>query len=170
MDTTTLSIEARHLRRPDVLWASGLGLGFLPKAPGTWGSVGAVLVWWLVLAPLTLPVQLLVCGVYFLSGWWCSHRVTQHFKVDDASEIVADEVVGMWLALALLPAIWWLVLIAFGLFRWLDIAKPGPIGWLDREIKGGLGVMLDDLAAGLTAGIVLYLSVTGLELAGVLQP
>ena len=132
--------------------------------------MGAVLVWWVLLAPLALPVQLLVCGVYFLTGWWCSYRIARDFEVDDASEIVADEIVGMWLALALLPAVWWLGLIAFALFRWLDIAKPGPIGWLDREVKGGLGVMLDDLAAGLVVGIVLYVSIEALQVAGVAHP
>jgi phosphatidylglycerophosphatase A len=164
--TTTLALEAKHLRDPLVLWASGAGLGFLPRAPGTWGSVGAVAVWWLLLADLTTNMQLAVCTGYFLVSWLCSHLIGRRYAVSDAPEIIADEVVGMWVALALLPAVWWLVVLAFVGFRWLDIAKPGPIGWLDREVKGGLGVMLDDLVAGLVVGSVLYLSIWGLTTAG----
>ena len=105
--------------------------------------------------------------MYFFSGWWCSYLIARRYGVDDAGQIVADEVVGMWLALALLPAIWWLAALAFMLFRWLDIAKPGPIGWLDREVKGGLGVMLDDVAAGAVAGIVLYFAFLALQLSAI---
>jgi phosphatidylglycerophosphatase A len=158
-----LALERRHLQRPDVLWASGLGLGFLPRAPGTWGSIGAVVVWWLLLAELPTDVQLGIACIYFFTGWWCSSRITNHFKVDDASEIVADEIAGMWVALALLPKLWWVALLALGLFRWLDIRKPGPIGWLDRTYKGGLGVMADDLLAGMTTATVLYFTLLALQ-------
>ena len=161
--TTTLSLSAKSLIRPEVFWASGLGLGFLRPAPGTWGSAGAVVVWWLFLAEFDPLIQMLICAAYFVSGWVCSTLVTRTFGVDDASEIVADEVAGMWLALAFLPPIWWLVLLAFALFRLLDIVKPGPIGWLDREVKGGLGVMLDDVLAGAVVAIVLYVAVLSLQ-------
>ena len=164
-----MSLNAKHMTRPDVLWASALGLGFLRPAPGTWGSAGALLIWWFWLAPLSLDAQLMICAAYFFSGWLCSTLVTRSFKVEDASQIVADEVAGMWLALALLPQVWWLALLAFALFRLLDIAKPGPIGWLDREVKGGLGVMLDDLLAGLVVGSVLYFSLWVLQVTGIFQ-
>ena len=141
-------------------------MGFLPKAPGTWGSIGAVLVWWWLLAPLSTEIQLLICAGYFLTGWWCSSRVANLLGVEDAGEIVADEIAGMWLALVLLPALWWLVLLAFGMFRWLDIAKPGPVGCLDREVKGGLGVMLDDLLAGMITATVLYFSFSAMQAMG----
>lgn len=168
--TITLALSPKARLRPEVVWASGLGLGYLPKAPGTWGSLGALLVWWFWLADLSVLLQLAVATVYFFSGWWCSSWVTQRFQVEDASEIVADEVVGMWLALALLPQVWWLAALAFVLFRLFDIAKPGPIGWLDREVKGGLGVMLDDVLAGIVTGIVLYVTFWGLQSAGVVSP
>ena len=119
--------------------------------------------WWWWLSDQPVWLQLGVCAVYFCSGWWCSQRITAQFGVDDAAEIVADEVAGMWLALALLPQIWWLAVLAFLGFRWLDIAKPGPIGWLDREVKGGLGVMLDDVLAGAVVGFVLYVSILVLQ-------
>ena len=108
----------------------------------------AVVFWWFILAGLPWFIQLLIVALYFASGWLASAIVARRYQVDDASEIVADEVAGMWLALIFVPQIWWGALLAFGLFRCLDILKPGPIGWLDRNVHGGLGVMLDDLLAG----------------------
>ncbi len=167
MGIIILALSVRHLRHPEVLWASALGLGFLRPAPGTWGSAGALVIWWLFLAEFDLLTQLLICLAYFVSGWVCSTLITRTFAVEDASEIVADEVVGMWLALSLFPQVWWIALLAFALFRLLDIAKPGPIGWLDREVKGGLGVMLDDVLAGAVVAIVLYVAIFALQSAGI---
>ena len=157
--TTTSALELRDLRHLDVLFATAFGIGYLRPAPGTWGSMAAALFWWFVLSHLGLVVQLLICVGFFVVGWWCSSRICRRHGVKDAPQIVADEVVGMWLALVVLPALWWLVLIAFGLFRVLDIAKPGPVGWLDREVGGGLGVMADDVLAGSITAIVLYVSI-----------
>ena len=157
MDTNT-SLELRSLTDPRVLWATGLGVGFAKPAPGTWGSLAALAVWWFLLADLSVWTQLAICFTYFLSGWWASAMVCERYDIADAPEIVADEVAGMWLALLLAPKVWWLALIAFALFRLLDIAKPGPIGKLDRDVHGGLGVMLDDVVAGAMVSIVLYVS------------
>jgi phosphatidylglycerophosphatase A len=167
---TTLSLKRHHLRRPDVLFASGFGLGFLPRAPGTWGSLGALFVWWFGLVDLSLAYQFSITLLCFFVGWWCSRRISHFFSTDDAAEIVADEVVGMWVALMLLPKIWWIALVAFVMFRLLDIAKPSVIGWLDREVKGGLGVMLDDMMAGLITGGVLYVLVLVLQSQGWINP
>lgn len=136
-------------RDPDVLWASLLGVGFAPRAPGTWGTFAAAVLWWYLLAPLAWWIQVAVIVVYFVTGWWASERITKRYGVSDAPEIVADEVAGMWLALLFAPqSVLW-VGIGILVFRMLDIAKPGPIGWLDHNLKGGLGVMLDDMLAGL---------------------
>ena len=158
MGTTTSPLHLKDARHPGVLWLSGLGLGFLRPAPGTWGSFGALMVWWFWLGTLSWPYQLLVCVIYTLTSWWLCHRVIRRFGIDDAPQIVADEVAGMWLALIALPQIWWLALTAFVLFRLLDVAKPGPIGYLDKQVSGGLGVMADDVVAGLLVAIVLQLS------------
>ena len=111
----------------------------------------------------------MAAGFYFFIGWLCSSLITKRYGVADAPEIVADEIAGMWLALALLPQVWGLALAAFALFRWLDIVKPGPVGWLDREVKGGLGVMLDDVVAGLITGTVLYFSISALGRMGIVH-
>jgi len=135
-----------------------MGLGLLPGAPGTWGSLGALALWWWVLAAWPVWQQAVLVIAYFFSGWWCSTRIAVRYGIQDAGQIVADEIVGMWLALLLLPTNPWLALAAFVLFRVFDILKPGPIGWLDREVKGGLGVMLDDLVAGGVAGLLVALA------------
>ncbi|MEQ9452866.1 MAG: phosphatidylglycerophosphatase A [Pseudomonadales bacterium] len=161
-----MNLPAAKLPKSDplVIWASLLGVGWLPRAPGTWGSLAAVGLWWWLLADLAWWWQLLVIGVYFVTGWLSAALISRRYQIDDAGEIVADEVAGMWLALVWVPQSWWLVAIAFVLFRLLDVLKPGPIGWLDRNIHGGLGVMLDDLLAGvLVAGAMLgLLTVLGL--------
>ncbi len=141
----------------DVLWASAFGIGFLKPAPGSWGSAAAAVVWWLLLSGLPAAWQALICLLYFISAWWVSSRICRRYRVDDAPQIVADEVVGMWLALLFIEPNVWLAAAALALFRYLDIRKPGPIGWLDREVKGGLGVMLDDVLAGLLTGASLFL-------------
>ena len=151
-------LQLREARHPDVLWASFFCVGFLRPAPGTWGSAAAALVWFGLLAGLPALWQAGLCVIYFVVSWWCSHCVCQRYGVHDASEIVADEVIGMWLALWLIQLQFelnWITLVAaFLLFRVLDVAKPGPVGWLDRQVDGGLGVMLDDVLAGLLTGIV----------------
>ncbi len=75
--------------------------------------------------------------------------------VHDSQEVVIDEVVGYLVAFTWLPMNWTSVVTAFVLFRALDIVKPFPISWLDRKVKGGLGTVVDDLAAGLVANIIL---------------
>ena len=141
-------LKAKDLTSPSLFWASGFGLGFLPRAPGTWGSAGALIVWWFALADLAPLAQLGIIVAYFGISWWACQRVCDLFSVDDAGEVVADEVLGMWLALFALPAIWWVGLLGFVIFRFLDIQKPSLIGRLDREWKGGLGIIVDDLLAG----------------------
>ena len=146
------------LGRLDVLWASCFGVGFFKPAPGTWGSIAAVGLWWWLLSPLAMWLQLAIIGGYFFVSWWVSERVCQRYAIADAPQIVADEVAGMWLALSIatliVPQTWLGLVACLGLFRLLDIAKPSAIGWLDHNVKGGLGVMLDDMLAGLVSGII----------------
>ena len=79
----------------------------------------------------------------------------------DAGEMVADEVVGMWIALFALPNAIWTLVLGFVLFRYLDIKKPLLIGYIDRNVEGGLGVMLDDVVA----GVFTYMTLWGLHFA-----
>ncbi len=141
-------------RRPHHWLAFGFGSGLAPRAPGTFGTLAAVPLY-LLLAPLPLPIYLGLVLLFFAVGVWACERTSRDLGVHDASAIVWDEVVGFLLTMAAAPAGWVWLLLGFALFRLFDILKPWPIGWLDRRIGGGLGIMLDDIAAGALAWLVL---------------
>lgn len=153
------ALNWRDGKNPEVLLVCGAGSGFLPKAPGTWGSVLGLLIWWWLLAPLDWWVQLGIAAATFALGWWFIERVARRFECHDDPAIVIDEIVGIWVALLGIDQRAMLALLGFLLFRVLDIAKPWPIGLADRRVPGGFGVMLDDLIAGVLVAIVLQLSV-----------
>jgi phosphatidylglycerophosphatase A len=96
--------------------------------------------------------------VLFGLGIWACGRTARDLGGEDPAAIVWDEVVGYLVAMTCAPAGWPWVLAGFVLFRVLDIWKPWPIRWLDRRVHGGLGIMLDDLAAGALAGLILWLA------------
>lgn len=137
--------------------AFGLGSGLAPQAPGTFGTLAAVPLYWL-LSALPLAAYLIVLAVLFGLGVWACGRTARDLGGQDPGAIVWDEVVGFLAAMTAAPAgLAWL-LAGLILFRLFDIRKPWPIGWLDRRIKGGLGIMLDDLAAGVLTGLVLWIA------------
>ncbi len=144
-----------HTTRPDWrnpihLLAFGLGSGAARKAPGTWGTLAAVPLWWLM-QPLPLPYYLLMLVTTFLVGIYLCGRTAEDLGVHDHGGIVWDEFVGLWVTLTLVPADWLWVSLGFILFRLFDIWKPWPISWADKRVSGGFGIMLDDLIAGLFA-------------------
>lgn len=149
------------LRDPVLLLATGLGSGLLPKAPGTFGTLAA-LVPWMALAALPWPAYLGVVVLAAVAGIWLCGAAAHKMGEEDPGSIVWDEWVGLWLALAWVPLEWPWVLAGFALFRLFDVLKPGPVGWLDRRFGGGLGIMLDDLAAGLLAAGLLQLALLAL--------
>jgi phosphatidylglycerophosphatase A len=140
------------------LFSTFFGVGFLPLAPGTWGSLLSLPIgYWLVLFGGVELLFITTLGL-FIIGVWSSGVTSKEMKVTDPSQIVIDEVVGQWLTLLVLPLnIFW-YFIGFMLFRLLDIYKPWPISWVDKKIKGGLGIMLDDIIAGMFAAAVLWTS------------
>lgn len=149
-------ITGALLRDPGHFLALGLGSGLLPRAPGTWGSLAAIPLYYL-LALLPAPAYLAVLALSFLLGIWLCGRAARAMGVHDHGSIVWDEFVGVWITLAGQPLnIGW-VLLGVLLFRLFDIIKPWPIQWLDRRVAGGLGIMLDDGVAGLVALLLLSL-------------
>lgn len=142
------------LRDPVLLLAFGFGSGLSPKAPGTAGSLLAILAFPL-LALLPLPWYLLVLAVTIVGGTWICGRAARTLGVHDHGGIVLDEIAGVWLAMATFPATWPWMVAGFVLFRLFDIVKPWPISVLDRRVHGGLGIMVDDLLAGAFTWLIL---------------
>ena len=137
--------------------ALGFGSGLVPCAPGTAGSLAALLPW-LVLRQLPWPIYLVSLALAFALGVWACERAGRRIGVHDPGAFVFDEFVGQWIAL--IPALlapWWAVAAGFVLFRLFDIAKPWPVRWADRHVGGGLGMMLDDVLAGALAALALAL-------------
>jgi phosphatidylglycerophosphatase A len=142
---------------PATLIATAGGIGLLPKAPGTWASLAALPLAW-ILDHWIGRTGLAVAGAAIaLLGVWASHVYVRHQRGEDPGEVVVDEVAAQLLVLAAAPLTWATTIAGFVLFRLFDIVKPWPVGWADRRVKGGLGVMLDDLLAALYAGGVLAL-------------
>ena len=129
-------------------------IGHLPIAPGTWGSLAAVIGWWLWLQYLDPLVFIVLIITIFIIGVFAINIIIGHTGENDPSRVVIDEVSGQWLGLLMLPDGALYIAGAFILFRFLDILKPWPIRQLERFPKGW-GVMLDDMLAGLmTLGLI----------------
>ena len=149
-------VNKPDMRNPLHLLAFGFGSGLAPKAPGTFGTLAALPIY-LLMQDLSLPVYLGLVVAGSLLGIWICGRTSRDLGVHDHGGIVWDEIIGYLLTMAFAPPgwVWWLV--GFVLFRFFDILKPWPIRWLDRQVAGGFGIMLDDLLAGVFAGIVMLL-------------
>jgi phosphatidylglycerophosphatase A len=129
-------------------------IGHLPIAPGTWGSLAAVIGWWLWLQYLDPLVFIVLIITIFTIGVFATNIIIDHTGEKDPSRVVIDEVAGQWLGLLMLPDGALYIAGAFILFRFLDILKPWPIRQLEQFPKGW-GVMLDDMLAGLlTLGLI----------------
>ena len=150
------SLTASALLRHPFGWiASGFGSGFSPVAPGTAGTIAALLPWWLWLRELPLAYYAAAVVIAFAIGVWASSWVVRRSGVSDPQVVVWDEFIGVWISLFAAPAGWVWMLAGFALFRLFDIWKPWPVRWADRKVGGGLGVMLDDVIAGIYALVVM---------------
>lgn len=132
-----------------------LGAGLTPKGSGTVGAIAALPLTYLF-AQVELWARIPALALLTLLSVYATHRYLRYEKrVLDPKEVVVDELVGVSIAIAFVP--WTLVQVAgaFVLFRVFDITKPGPIGWLEHRLPGAWGVMMDDVAAGLTAGLIM---------------
>ncbi|MFP6300699.1 phosphatidylglycerophosphatase A [Helicobacter pylori] len=126
--------------------------GYSKKAPGTIGSLVALL--------LGLPILIFSANTLFLAAILIGliaiaqiDKEEEESKIHDSSHIVIDELVGMWLAMAISGLSLAGVVLSFIFFRIYDITKPSLIGKIDKEVKGGLGVVADDALAGVLAGL-----------------
>ena len=130
--------------------ASGCWVGFLPKAPGTWGSLFA-LGPWLLIKDLSLPLYTLVLLATFIIVFFSAGAAEKILDRPDAGPIVIDEILGMFITLTLAPHHPLALLLGFLFFRLFDIVKPFPVSWFDQRVHGGIGIMMDDVIAGIYA-------------------
>lgn len=150
------------LKNPWHLLATGFGSGLSPVVPGTMGTLAAVPLF-LLLAQLPFPIYVVVVLISCLVGIKICQVTSDDMGVHDHGSIVWDEFAGFWITMSLVPALnislteWKWLLTGFILFRFFDMVKPWPIGWLDKRVHGGLGIMIDDIVAGIMAGIALFL-------------
>ena len=152
----------------------GLGSGLPKRAAGTWGTVGGLVVAIPMLA-LGFWGFLAVTVMGALVGSYICGKTSDLMGVHEDPHIVWDEWVGMWVSL--LPILWLhfyddallqghqlslllLYFAAFVAFRFFDILKPFPIKWVDKNVSGGFGILIDDILAGLMAGVVLIVFVS----------
>lgn len=133
-------------------------VGFLPKAPGTWGSAAAIITAPFLFFPLPLPVRVIVLGLLFYFGAIVCTAAEKELGEKDPSSVVIDEVLGQWIVFLPFPGIVsWHVIAGFILFRIFDIFKPWPVRASEKWLKSGYGVMIDDVFAGLYAMLGLAL-------------
>jgi len=137
-----------------VLLATWFGVGRLPLMPGTWGSLAALPLWWLLSPANGLVYSGIIVGLTALAIYSCGQAEIAIGR-QDAPEIVFDEVVGQLIALAGCSGSLGQIMVGVFLFRSFDIFKPWPIGWVNDRLTGGLGIVLDDVLAGVGAGISL---------------
>ena len=155
------SVTARGPRpplTPSTLLSTFFGCGYSPKAPGTAGSLAALVIaialhHYLAFTPLHF---LLLAAILFLPAVWAAGATARATGLKDPQFVVVDEVIGQWIALAGAASLnWKSFLAAFALFRLFDIWKPPPVRQLE-SLPGGWGINLDDVMAGVYAALVLW--------------
>jgi phosphatidylglycerophosphatase A len=167
MSAPLTSAQRRALLSHPAGWvATALGAGLAPKAPGTTGSLVALLPWWFLLRGLQPGWYVAVLVVGFALGVLACDVAGQRLGVHDHGALVWDEVIGMWITLFMAPAGWPWMAAGFVLFRLFDIWKPWPVRWADSRVHGGLGVMLDDVIAGAYALVLLQIAAAILACVG----
>jgi phosphatidylglycerophosphatase A len=143
-------------RRGALLLATAGGVGYVPFAPGTFGSMVGVALW--AVLPSSWVTQAIVIVALFVLGSWSGSVAEHHFGRTDPSQVVIDEVVGILMTLFLNPVGWAGALAGFLIFRLSDIVKPYPSNRFER-LPGGVGVMADDAMAAVYANLALRICV-----------
>jgi phosphatidylglycerophosphatase A len=135
--------------------ASGAGLGYVPLASGTFGSLlGVVLYLALWRAGLSVPAMLAVLAVAVAVAIWIAARAEELLRDHDSGIIVLDEIVGMAIALVGFAPTVTNVVVLFLVFRAFDVLKVWPASWIDKQVPGGTGVVLDDVVSGVYANLL----------------
>ncbi|MCK9243999.1 MAG: phosphatidylglycerophosphatase A [Candidatus Marinimicrobia bacterium] len=135
-------------------------VGYLPLAPGTWGTAAGLLVWF-ILPWHSFWFNLILVAVTFFTGIFASEYIEKRIGEIDPPYIVIDEVVGIWLTMTIIPRLKFpedlvMIIITFAVFRFFDITKFKPLRKLEM-IGGGFGIMADDILAGIFTAIIINL-------------
>lgn len=130
--------------------------GYIPIAPGTVGSIIGLLIFWLIKDYASFTIEMFVAAALFFAGVWASTIVEQVLERHDPGVVIVDEVVGMLVALMLLPPTITVMFLAFLLFRVFDIIKPYPARWCE-QLSRGWGIMIDDVVAGLYVNVLIHI-------------
>jgi phosphatidylglycerophosphatase A len=147
-------VENPGKKRLVLALATWWGSGYLPGAPGTWGTLAALPLWWILAHLGPLGYGLGTTAVLLLA-LWAAGPAQAYLGGADHPAIVIDEVAGLLITLAGVPLSWPAAALGFLLFRTLDILKPPPIRWFCAGDSGGLEVVVDDVVAGLMARLAL---------------
>jgi phosphatidylglycerophosphatase A len=130
-------------------------LGYVPIAPGTFGSALGLGVFYAVRSTGSVAVELGAIALIFAVGWWAGTLAEHHFGGIDPGPVVIDEVAGMLITLALIPVTMTGAIVGFFVFRVLDVVKPWPSAGFEK-LPGGLGVMADDGMAAIYGNLVMW--------------
>ena len=130
-------------------------LGYVPLAPGTFGSAAGLAVFFLIRSTGSVALELAAILVLFAIGIWSGTIAEHHFGGVDPSPVIMDEVVGMLITLAFLPVSFTGAIVGFLVFRVLDVLKPWPSARFER-LPGGLGVMADDGMAAIYGNVMMH--------------
>ncbi len=146
---------------PNTVWtdpvqfiACGFGIGAIPFAPGTWGTLAAI-PFYLILCQYPLWFYLVITTALNVIGIPLCGITNKAFQTTDHPAAVWDEIAAFMIVMITIPPTALNITLGFLLFRFFDIVKPGPVGWVDRNVHGGLGVMLDDIIAALCSWAIL---------------
>ena len=137
--------------------AYGFGTGLIPVAPGTFGSLVGIALFWLM-APLRAGIYAGIVVVTFMAGIFICGQTARDTAIIDPGFIVYDEIVGFLVAMYRMPRDWRWVAAGFVIYRIFDIWKPFPIHAVETELEPGLAIMADDLIAGVYTLLILQLS------------
>ncbi len=141
-----------------LILATGLGIGFVPFMPGTFGTLlGLPLAWAVECRGWPPPVQVAALAAIFLAGIPLCNRAARLFRKKDPGSVVFDEIAALPVVFLLVRMTFSTAILGFVWFRIFDIAKPWPVRRLER-FPGGLGIMVDDVAAAIYAAVALWLS------------
>jgi phosphatidylglycerophosphatase A len=143
------------LRRLGVFIATCAHVGYVPVAPGTFGSAVGLVVYYLVRRQASTAIELGTIAVILVIGLWSATEAEHHFGGIDPGPVVIDEVIGMLITLALHPVNVAGAITGFFIFRVLDVVKPWPARRLEH-LPGGFGVVLDDVMAGVYGNLLMW--------------